>query len=536
MNHLKPFVLLSVAALSYTLGYPNIFSVYLPIMPILATAILVHMLFKAKRLKTKLIYYFFYNAVITALSFYWITKTLQEFGALPFVVAAISNIFFAFILNPHVIILIFTITAIELYFPRIQKSFFKSGLFTFILAALMTSLEYYVPQQFPIMLGQPWIIFSEYLGFASYMGLPVFSFFSYLLAFECVKAYQQKSLSYINIFSILIFVFVNPFLIPKNLYEKTHKLNVRAVQANISNFLKVDSESGAYASVEEVIDRYQKLSTMSFKDNEDVDLIIWPETAYPFPLYTNKRDITKTLTPSFFSSITSQMNSSLFIGGYDHYKSNEDGSHFQTEYNAGLFIDRNAKLQNVYHKHILIPFGETLPLGPFTKWASQHVSEMAFFAQGKTYPLFELENGTRFISSICYEILKPEFVRDYLNHSQKRAHLMINLTNDSWYGNTVEPEQHLFLARWRAIEFNLPILRSTNTGITTLIQANGKEKSRLEYNYTGNLDLKLDLPVFTESDNRTQTIYQKYGFLAILPLWLLYFIFHLILINLFHDK
>ena len=97
MNHLKPFVLLSVAALSYTLGYPNIFSVYLPIMPIFATAILVHMLFKAKGLKTKLIYYFFYNAVITALSFYWITKTLQEFGALPFVVAAISNIFFAFI-------------------------------------------------------------------------------------------------------------------------------------------------------------------------------------------------------------------------------------------------------------------------------------------------------------------------------------------------------------------------------------------------------------------------------------------------------
>jgi apolipoprotein N-acyltransferase len=111
---------------------------------------------------------------------------------------------------------------------------------------------------------------------------------------------------------------------------------------------------------------------------------------------------------------------------------------------------------------------------------------------------------------------------------------MINLTNDSWYGNTVEPEQHLFLARWRSIEFNLPILRSTNTGISTYINQNGKEIKRLEYGTTGNLDLSLDLQ--KNVSEKDSTFYQNFGFWGILPFWLLFFIFHVFLLKLKNDK
>jgi apolipoprotein N-acyltransferase len=107
---------------------------------------------------------------------------------------------------------------------------------------------------------------------------------------------------------------------------------------------------------------------------------------------------------------------------------------------------------------------------------------------------------------------------------------MINLTNDSWYGDTMEPEQHLFLAKWRALEFNLPIIRSTNTGITSVIYPDGSESKRLEILKTGNLDLSINLPL------QEATFYQKYGFATILPLWIIYLIFHLLLLKLKNDK
>lgn len=536
MEKIKPFLYLGLAAICYCLGFPNIFSIYIPFLPIIGFAILVHQLILAGSTKKRLLLYFFYNTIINVLSFYWITATLQEFGKLPFIVAAIMNGAFAFVFNPQYVVLIFTIHLIENYLPKLKEHLFSTGMSSFIFAAFLTTLEYTIPQQFPVMLGQPWIVLSEFLGAAKYLGLPVFSFMSYLLAFEILNGFRKKTLSYTNLLSIMAFIFINPFLVSK--VEKTEMIdfNVRLVQANISNFLKVDSETGGYASVQEVLARYESLSSQGFTGNGDLDLIVWPETAYPYPINTNKDDLKLTLVPNIFSQIIEKTKASLFIGGYDHFRNNPDGSYYKSEYNAGLYFNQQAELEEVFHKHILIPFGETLPLGPLNETVSKYLPEMAFFAEGSKFPIFKTSKGINFISSICYEILRPEFFREYLNNQNERPHLMINLTNDSWYGNTVEPEQHLFLARWRAIEFDLPILRSTNTGISTFIRSDGTEMKRLEYDITGNLDLTLKLPKFKNPEESAQTFFQKYGFMGILPLWLLYLIFHFILIKLSHDK
>lgn len=541
MHFWKTYALLTLAGIFYTLGFPNIFNIYIPFLPLLATAILVHLIFNAKNTKIRLFYYFYYNAIITITSFYWITKTLQEFGNIPFFLAVLMNGAFCFIFNPQFILLILGLKIIKLYAPNLSKTYFIARPFSFILAMFFTIMEYFIPQQFPVMLGQPWIVLSEFLGTAAYFGIPIFSFMSYLLAFEIICFYRSKHFSFFNLASILIFISINPLLINHKNLNETQNFNVRLVQANISNFLKVDSESGQYASTQQVLSRYDQLSVRKFSNqfvnlnnNENkIDLIVWPETAYPYPIYTDKTDLTQTIIPPLFSHIVNTTKSSLFFGGYDHFRSNDNGSHFKTEYNAGFFINSQAQLKNVYHKHILIPFGETLPLGPFNEWASNLLSEMAFFAEGNSFPVFKTEKNIKFISSICYEILRPEFIRSYLNSTTERPHFMINLTNDSWYGDTVEPEQHLFLAKWRAIEFNLPILRSTNTGISTFIKANGQEHSRLRYGHTDNLDLSLKLPKLTDSSD--QTFYQRFGFISILPIWLLYFIFHIILIRLKND-
>lgn len=531
MTKLKTFAFLLLAGFFYTLGFPNIFKIYIPIMPIVGTAMLVYFLFKAKSTKQRLIYYFVYNTAINLLSCYWITKTLQDFGNLPFIVAAFLNACFAFILNPHYLILIFTLSILSresLQF--ITKHFFKTGLFSVIASIFLTTLEYFTPQQFPLMLGQPWIVFSEYLGAAQYLGLPIFSFFSYLLSFEAVRFIQIRKVSRINLISLLLFILINPLLVKKDTKAPKLNFNIRLVQANISNFLKVESESGEHGSVNEVINRYSSLSKKAFKQGEKLDLIIWPETAYPYPIRTNKLDLTSTELPTVLTNIVAETKSELLIGGYDHYKDNPDGSYFKTEFNSALFIDSQGQLQEVYHKHILIPFGETLPLGPLKKWASTKVPQMAFFEEGVSFPLFKSRGGISFISSICYEILRPELIRDYLNSISEPPHLMINLTNDSWYGDTVEPEQHLFVSKWRAIEFNIPILRATNTGISAYIDQYGREQVRLAYGKTGNLDISLKLPL--DILKKAPTVFQTYGFLSILPIWLLYLVFHIILIRL----
>jgi apolipoprotein N-acyltransferase len=535
MEKLKPYAFLILAGILYTLGFPNVLEIYIPMMPIIGTAIITYYIFKTESTKQQIVYYLFYNSVINLISFYWITKTLQDFGNLPFIIAATMNALFALILNPQYFILILVLKLLKDNHPKIKETYFKHGMFSLILAITFTILEYFVPQQFPVMLGQPWIIYSEYLGAAQFLGLPVFSFFSYLLAYELIRIIKVKRASLFNLSAILLFIFINPFLVNESETTEKTEYNVRLVQANISNFLKVDSEKGGYASVSEVLERYKELSVEPFEiQDKTLDLIVWPETAYPYPIRTNKINIMNSTIPKVFSKIVYETNSSMLIGGYDHFKDNDDGSYFKTEYNAALLINPLGQLVESYHKHVLIPFGETLPLGSLNKWASKKLPEMAFFEEGKKYSLFETESDIKFISSICYEILRPEFVRDYLNNATKRPHMMINLTNDSWYGNTVEPEQHLFLARWRAIEFNLPILRSTNTGISTYINNKGSEVKRLEYGITGNLDLSLQLPqIVSEKDS---TFYQKFGFWGILPFWLLFFIFHVFLLKLKNEK
>src|SRR5690606_21675085 len=91
---------------------------------------------------------------------------------------------------------------------------------------------------------------------------------------------------------------------------------------------------------------------------------------------------------------------------------------------------------------------------------------------------------------------------------------LLNLTNDSWYGDTAEPYQHLFLAKWRAIEFGIPMVRSTNTGITSVVYPDGSESERTGiYEETS---LEISLP----HSKSAPTPYQRFGILIMWVIWL----------------
>ncbi|MCT4640915.1 MAG: apolipoprotein N-acyltransferase [Bacteriovoracaceae bacterium] len=508
-----------IAGSIYALGFPSVFGESLLITPIIGLVILFNGLIKKTTLKQDFLTVLLFCLGFNLTGYYWIADTLTEFGNLPYFLALVLNSLFAFIVAPY----LWAFIILKKYILKNAK--LNNSLHIVCLAIIVTTFEFITPQQFDSFLGSPWIYFSKHLGFASIAGVSVYSFFSFILVFEVIRFLKTNTFGIANLLMIFFFIILNPLIVKEPNTNQSKNLNIRMVQANISNYLKVDSEKGTYASSKQVIEKYKNLSLKEHNFKENIDLIIWPETAYPYSIYTNLSDLKETLIPTVFVEIINKMNSQLFIGGYDSQSSK---AFYQSDYNTAFHISKEGRLIDTYHKRILIPFGETLPFGPLNEKLSKLFTNIAFFATGKKSTLFKFNNGVKSIASICYEGLKPFYIRDYLNNA-KDADLMINLTNDSWYGKTMEPFQHLFLTKWRALEFNLPILRSTNTGITSFIKSDGTESKRTELFKGENLDLRLSIP------KRSPTIFQTFGFIAIFPFWIICLIFSLLEVKLKNE-
>ncbi|MGK0368058.1 MAG: apolipoprotein N-acyltransferase [Thermoproteota archaeon] len=512
----KAEILLCIlAGLLYCLGFPSIFGETLFITPILGHALL-FFLTKNKSLKIQLLYVLFFSVGFNVFGFYWITKTLVEFGQLPFILAQLLSLLFSLIILPQHWVYFLA----QKYLP-VKK--IKGLQLLIILAALFTTVEYFTPQQFPAHVGHSWFLFAKYLGIATIFGAPFFSFLNIFIAQSLAEAYESKKIrSYYYLVPILLIALIP--LDSSKIEGPSKNLNLRVVQANVGNFMKVNAEKGGVSSISEIFKRYSNLSVSPYPFNQGKpDLIIWPETAYPYSMTSEKIKDQAKFMPSLFSNIIKKMDTTLLTGGYDRKLNSKAYDYFETEYNA-VFKFKGTGLSQVYHKKKLIPFGETLPFPDFINdFLNKQIASISFFASGEQYTRFVIRGSQSkelsFISPICYEILYSSFIREYLeNLKDKQPDFIVNLTNDSWYGDTAEPYQHLFLAKWRAIEFKLPIVRSTNTGITSVIFPDGSESKRLLHGELKNLDLEVELKQYST------TLFQKYGFKLNFILWIFLFL------------
>jgi apolipoprotein N-acyltransferase len=455
------------------------------------------------------------------LGFYWIPYTITEFGGVPFPFNYTLGLFFSLVIIPH--FLVFALG--NAFFKRLKlrpipliNSSARRNLFY---ALVFTLLEAIIPQQFPGHLGHPWLVLAPYLGLAPVFGVPGFSFLSYLLILSLLSWFRDRERDGISLAFFAVFVVAN-IIFPLEPYPHAAepKLNVRMVQANIGNYMKISSESGDFHTLNKVLETFH---SMSLQDREQFkpDLIIWPETAYPRLLSSQMMRTSSLYAPRLVQDTIADTQAELFFGGYDQIThSILPTDFFETEYNSAFHVGLDGVLKEIYHKRVLIPFGESLPFGPFNKYLSQYITNISFFAKGDRYTTFHTKNQTPFISLICYEVLFSGYVRDYLRSIERHPLFAVNLTNDSWYGDTAEPYQHLFLAKWRALEFDLPILRMTNTGITSVIYPDGSESYRLLPFTQGNLDVSLALR------DRRGTIYQSLGLFAVINLFIALLLIH----------
>lgn len=195
-------------------------------------------------------------------------------------------------------------------------------------------------------------------------------------------------------------------------------------------------------------------------------LIVWPES--PAPFLTTDLHVRTTLANIARSTDSSIIASTIGIRGFG------DPSGHRDIYNAASVIARDGAWTYEYDKVHLVPFGEYVPYADLLFFAKKLTKEVGTFSRGMAREPLLIDNN-RVGIFICYESIFPNEVRQFASNG---AEVFVNISNDGWYGNTSAPLQHLNMARMRAIENNRWLLRDTNTGVTAVIDPEGRVVAR----------------------------------------------------------
>jgi len=172
-------------------------------------------------------------------------------------------------------------------------------------------------------------------------------------------------------------------------------------------------------------------------------------------------------------------------------------------YNSLVAVQPDTEVYQYYDKHHLVPFGEYMPMASF--FARFNIFGLATRAQGGYAAgpgpaLLDLGPLGRALPLICYEAVFPQDV----GTAPERPDMLLQITNDAWFGTWSGPYQHLAQARIRAIEQGLPMLRSANTGVSAVIDGGGRVLASLPLGVAGKLDHALPPPL-------PPTIYARTG-------------------------
>jgi apolipoprotein N-acyltransferase len=199
-----------------------------------------------------------------------------------------------------------------------------------------------------------------------------------------------------------------------------------------------------------------------------VDLIVWPES--PAPFYTNDP-----LFRSAVSEMARQSRTWVLTGAIGTKSSTHDGGQGAQIFNSAALISPEGDWTERYDKVHLVPFGEYLPFPRLFAFAGGLTKQVGEFGHGTSQIPLD-SGGTRLGVFICYESVFPDEVRQF---AERGAQVLVNLSNDGWYGDSGAYAQHLNQTRMRAIENNRWLLSATNTGVTASIDPFGRIVARV---------------------------------------------------------
>ena len=210
-------------------------------------------------------------------------------------------------------------------------------------------------------------------------------------------------------------------------------------------------------------------------------VIVWPETAVPF-LFTDRPDALAALGAALEDG-------QILLAGAVRSEGSAGESGETRYYNSIVAINDRGEIVGASDKMHLVPFGEYLPFEELlTRLGMKKiVSTPLSFSEGTERLLLELPGGVRALPLICYEAIFPSEV----GPSIAGAGVILNVTNDAWYGDTPGPYQHFRQAQLRAVEYGRPLIRAANNGISAVVGPDGRILDGFGLNGIGNLDVEL---------------------------------------------
>jgi len=436
------------------------------------------------------------GTIINTLGSYWLAGTLSRFGGFPFPVSLLFLVLLSIYTGFSFGIFAYLATKLDL--------FNKKGLVSAIaISTLWTSIEFLYPFLFPYTIANPQAQYLPVIQISELFGIYSVSFLIVLInisIFRTIKWFLKMSVfpavevlfSLLLILSTIIYGLLE-IKREDSLISNSPKIQIGMVQSNFDFFEKIEDNSRI------ISERHKYMST----NLKSPDLIVWPETAIQswYSIHSDRLiDGGNVEIPT--------VNGAIFIAGGLSYET-KDGNEANitdenlNKYNTAFLTDSKGYILDRYHKIKLLLFGEYLPLTDIFPSLQKLSPASGDFIPGNELNLFVVkEKGLRIAPLICYEDIIPSFSRKF---AEKGANLLVNITNDAWFGKTFAPYQHLLVSIPRSVETRLFLIRSTNTGISAIIDPVGRVIEKTDIFKQTNLEGKVGIM------NGQKTLYTRIG-------------------------
>ncbi|MEJ2354984.1 MAG: apolipoprotein N-acyltransferase [candidate division WOR-3 bacterium] len=300
------------------------------------------------------------------------------------------------------------------------------------------------------------------IQFASIGGLPLVTLWVLALnifIYFFFKNLRQKEKTRV-VYLILFISFIGiPFLYSEIILKASKSIGAYVTVGVIQpNVLPSDKRESSF----ERLLRIKNLITGA----PDADLYVLPETASPFP-------VSKDNSSELLFSHLAKEKRALIITGMPDYERKEGGYIY---YNAAAAIDSSG-IEGIYRKIFLVPFVERLPFDDVIPKLKEVDLGQGQYTAGEDFTVFKF-GDLAFSVYICYEAIFPQLIRKYVKNGAK---MLVNITEDGWFGRTNGPYQHAQMAAFQSIIFRRAVVRSANTGVSLITDPYGRilEKTRI---------------------------------------------------------
>jgi len=427
---------------------------------------------------------------------YWLVDTITVFGGFPIII----SVFFHIVISIYsgLIFGIFSYLVIKLRFQV------KSLIHTVLLGIIWVAAEYYYPLLFPFSIASPLANYYPIIQASDLVGINFYSFllilfnFTFFNIINAARSGGMQNFKEILMVSgltiiVIIYGFHRISIVDKQI-EDASKIKVGIVQGN---FDFTEKKMNNYLVM---VNEYKKLSTLL---DSKPQLIIWPETAVQVFISTDSNFLK--LDDSLL--IPENTKSYFLTGGLSYeiinknMPLNEENINY---YNSAFLTDYNGKILGRFHKIKLLLFGEYLPFSDYFPSIKKLSPATGDYIPGNELNLLEIDNyNIKLATLICYEDIIPSFARRF---KQKGANLLVNLTNDAWFGKTIAPYQHLLIALPRSVENRSYFIRATNTGVSAIIDPVGRILRQTDLFEQETIESSVGLM------NDNKTFYTLYGY------------------------